>query len=353
MHHDGMHYFPLPKGSNSSNHGLLAVNFEYTDDGLLHTDGMDNWSSQKVQKSKNAHGIGVMEIRFDGESWKVVKNSPYGRRITADTQFFIKGPAAGHPLIQTAFDRTGRMALGTWNNCAHGITPWGTYLSCEENVTPYFIARSGRVSRLLDRYGVDAKSWGFRWHEFDPRFDSDLHPNEPNRHGWVVEIDPYDPSRPPVNHTAMGRMAHENAALSIVPDGRVLPESTRGQSQELCFPHRFELDVRLGQGARRRHGQVLIASRNPPKFHGRSLGSPGALPRGSSASAIGRSGRRRGFKPGLSRRMWVPRPQGLPRVDAGGALAPPSLSAVRRQSRSRPTASRIGSSRRPADRLQR
>ena len=70
------------------------------------------------------------------------------------------------------------------------MTPWGTYLSCEENVTPYFIARSGKVSRLLDRYGVDAKSWGFRWHEFDPRFDSDLHPNEPNRHGWVVEIDP-------------------------------------------------------------------------------------------------------------------------------------------------------------------
>ena len=222
MHHDGMHYFPLPKGSNSSNHGLLAVNFEYTDDGLLHTDGMDNWSAEKVQKSKNAHGIGVMEIRFDGESWKVVKNSPYGRRITADTPFFIKGPAAGHPLMQTAFDRTGRMALGTWNNCAHGITPWGTYLSCEENVTPYFIARSGRVSRLLDRYGVDAKSWGFRWHEFDPRFDADLHPNEPNRHGWVVEIDPYDPSRPPVKHTAMGRMAHENAALSIAPDGRVV-----------------------------------------------------------------------------------------------------------------------------------
>ena len=222
MHHDGMHFFPLPKGSNSSDHGLLAVNFEYTDDGLLHTDGMDNWSAEKVQKSKSAHGIGIMELRFDGERWKVVRDSPYGRRITADTPFFIKGPAAGHPLMQTAFDPTGRMALGTWNNCAHGVTPWGTYLSCEENVTPYFIARSGKVSRLLDRYGVDAKSWGYRWHEFDPRFDADRHPNEPNRHGWVVEVDPFDPTRPPVKHTAMGRMAHENAALSIAPDGRVV-----------------------------------------------------------------------------------------------------------------------------------
>jgi secreted PhoX family phosphatase len=198
------------------------VNFEYTDDGLLHSDGMEKWSAEKVQKSKNAHGIGIMEIRFDGASWQVVKNSRYGRRFTADTPFLVNGPAAGHPLMRTDFDPTGRTALGTWNNCAHGVTPWGTYLSCEENVTPYFIARSGKVSRLLDRYGVDAKSWGFRWHEFDPRFDADLHPNEPNRHGWVVEVDPFDPTRPPVKHTAMGRMAHENAALSIAPDGRVV-----------------------------------------------------------------------------------------------------------------------------------
>src|SRR5262245_4578764 len=196
MHHDGMHFFPLPKGSNSSIHGLLAVNFEYTDDGLLHQDGMENWSAEKVQKSKNAHGIGVMEIKLDGDHWRIVHNSPYGRRVTADTPFQVKGPAAGHPLMQTAFDRSGRAVLGTWNNCANGITPWGTYLSCEENVTPYFIAKSG--PRLLARYGVDAKSWGYRWQEFDPRFDSDLHPNEPNRHGWVVEIDPYDPSRTPV-----------------------------------------------------------------------------------------------------------------------------------------------------------
>ena len=215
MHHDGMHYFPLPKGSSASDRGLLAVNFEYTDDGLLHKGGMANWSAEKVQKSKDAHGVGVMEIRFDGESWKVVHDSPYGRRVTGDTPFLVRGPAAGHPLMRTALDPTGRTIRGTLNNCAHGVTPWGTYLSCEENVAGYFIARSGKISRLLARYGVDAKSWGYRWHEFDPRFDADLHPNEPNRHGWVVEIDPYDPGRAPVKHTALGRMAHENVALAL------------------------------------------------------------------------------------------------------------------------------------------
>lgn len=222
MGHDGMHFFPLPKGSQSSEHGLLAMNFEYTDDGILHVGGMEPWTAEKVQKSKNAHGVGVIEIRWDGKKWRVVRPSRYGRRITADTPIFVSGPAAGHPLMRTALDPTGRMVLGTWNNCAHGITPWGTYLTCEENVTPYFINKSGNIPPLQVRYGVDAKSWGFRWHEFDPRFDAALHPNEPNRHGWVVEIDPYDPTRPAIKRTAMGRMAHEGAALAIAPDRRVV-----------------------------------------------------------------------------------------------------------------------------------
>jgi secreted PhoX family phosphatase len=222
MGHDGMHFFPLPKGSSSSEHGLLALNFEYTDDGLLHPDGMATWTAEKVQKSKNAHGVGVVEVRLQGGRWQVVRPSRYARRITADTPIFVTGPAAGHPLMRTALDPSGRMVLGTFNNCAHGVTPWGTYLTCEENVTPYFINRSGTIPPLQERYGVDAKSWGFRWHEFDPRFDAALHPNEPNRHGWVVEIDPFDPTRPPAKRTALGRMAHEGAALAVAPDGRVV-----------------------------------------------------------------------------------------------------------------------------------
>lgn len=222
MHHDGMAFYPLPRGSNSSTRGLLVVNFEYTDDGLLHSDGMENWSAEKVRKSMNAHGMGVMEIEFDDDRWRVVADSSYGRRITADTPMRFTGPAAGHEWLRTEFDPTGTVVRGTWNNCAHGLTPWGTFLSCEENVTPYFLAPSGRVSRLLDRYGVNGQGWGYRWHEHEPRFNADRHPNEPNRHGWVVEINPFDPADPPVKHTALGRMAHENAALAIARDGRVV-----------------------------------------------------------------------------------------------------------------------------------
>jgi len=224
MFHDGMHYFPLPKGSSSSTHGLIAINYEYTDDNLLSPDGMSSWTAEKVKKSKNAHGLGVFEVRQEGGHWRTVRDSRYGRRITADTPFEIRGPGRGHAWMKTAADPSGTVALGTWNNCANGFTPWGTYLSCEENVTPYFVNDSGNIPRLQDRYGIPTtkKSWGFRWHEFDERFDSAKHPNEPNRHGWVVEFDPFDPGSRPVKHTAMGRMAHEGATLSEASDGRVV-----------------------------------------------------------------------------------------------------------------------------------
>jgi len=224
MFHDGMHFFPLPKGSGSSTHGLIGINYEYTDDNLLTPDGMSNWSAEKVQKSKNAHGLGVYEVRFEDGRWTTVAGSRYGRRITADTPFRIKGPAAGDAAMRTVEDPDGVRVRGTFQNCANGYTPWGTYLSCEENFTAYFVNDSGSIPRLQDRYGIPTTkdSWGFRWHEFDERFDAAKHPNECNRFGWVVEFDPFDPTSEPVKHTAMGRMAHEGAALSIATDGRVV-----------------------------------------------------------------------------------------------------------------------------------
>ncbi len=221
MHHDGMCFFSLPAGQTGSIHGLLAINHEYTDDGLLHPDGMLTWTAEKVRKSQAAHGISVIEVRLDGNRWRIVRPSRYARRVTAATPMGIIGPAAGHAWMRTAADPAGRRALGTMSNCAMGYTPWGTYLTCEENVQFYFVNRSGSVPSLQQRYGITARGGGYRWHEFDERFDAARHPNEPNRFGWVVEIDPFDPSRPPVKHTAMGRFKHEGAALAVAPDRRV------------------------------------------------------------------------------------------------------------------------------------
>ena len=220
MHHDGMHYFDLPYGSASSSSALLAINNEYSDDGLLHPDGFANWSAEKVRKSQNAHGVTIVEVRAADGRWEVVRPSRYARRITARTPMTLAGPAAGAPQMKTATDPAGTACLGTLNNCANGYTPWGTYLTCEENWDMYF-ANSGTLTADHRRNSIQPKGRGYRWDEFDERFDAGKHPNEPHRFGWVVEIDPYDPESKPVKRTALGRVGHEGAWPTVGRDGRV------------------------------------------------------------------------------------------------------------------------------------
>jgi secreted PhoX family phosphatase len=215
MHHDGMHYFPI----DGSRHGLLAMNHEYLDEGLLFPDGMKTWNAEKVLKAQAAVGVSVIEVMFDKE-WKVVRPSKYARRITARTPCRISGPAAGHPLMRTEADPRGETILGTYNGCAHGWTPWGTYLTCEENWHNQFV-NGARITPDQQRYRLSARGRGYRWHEHDGRFDAERHPNEFNRFGWVVEIDPFDPESMPVKRTALGRIKHEGAACSIGPDRRL------------------------------------------------------------------------------------------------------------------------------------
>ena len=222
MHHDGMHFFPFHHGGRPDpEHGLLCVNHEYTDDGLLHPGGMRDWTSAKVAKSKAATGVSVIEVKLEKGLWQVVRPSRFARRITADTPCRIAGPARGHVALQTAGDRRGEVILGTLNNCAMGVTPWGTYLTCEENFNGYFKG-SRTPSADEKRYGMSEQGFGFRWHEHDERFDATLHPNEFNRFGWVVEIDPRNPDAPPVKRTGLGRFKHEGATVTLAADRRVV-----------------------------------------------------------------------------------------------------------------------------------
>jgi uncharacterized protein len=219
MHHDGIHFF-AQTGSSS---GLLVMNHEYSDDGLLHPDGMATWSAAKVHKAQAAHGVSVIEVaRQNDGRWELVRPSPWARRITARTPMSISGPAAGHALMKTAADSSGRQVLGTFNNCASGITPWGTYLTCEENFINYFKGPE-RPDAHQARWGLKkGEPAGYRWAEFDERFDAAKHPNESNRHGWVVEIDPFNPSSKPVKRTALGRAAHEGATVAVTREGRAV-----------------------------------------------------------------------------------------------------------------------------------
>ena len=230
MHHDGMHYFPI----DGSRRGLLVMNHEYVDDGLLHADGLKTWTAEKVRKSQAAHGIAVIEVeQAAGGEWRVVRPSRFARRITANTPFSLGGPAAGHPMMRTAADPQGRTALGTFNNCAAGITPWGTYLSGEENFRNYFAAGSN-LDAHQRRWGLASTAF-YRWPEHDPRFDVVKNPNEPNRFGWVVEVDPMDPNSTPVKRTALGRAAHEGAWVAVTRDGRAVVYSGEDARNEYIY----------------------------------------------------------------------------------------------------------------------
>ncbi|MCL6421479.1 PhoX family protein [Aestuariirhabdus haliotis] len=226
---DGMSLFPL-----ADDRALLAINNEYTNYEYLFSHQGKLMTADDVKKAQAAHGVSVLEIKRTDGSWQLVQNSRYNRRITANTPMEITGPVSGHPLVQTEMDPEGKVALGTFNNCANGETPWGTYLTCEENFNGYFGTEQSDFVQSADqkRYGIGARDAGYQWHRFDSRFDLARHPQEPHRFGWVVEIDPMDPTSTPKKRTALGRFKHENAALTVNADGHVvvyLGDDQRGE----------------------------------------------------------------------------------------------------------------------------
>lgn len=244
--HDGMIFFPRP---GDPDRGLLCINHEDIEPATLHPSGQ-TWDAARrrprseVEKEVAAMGISVLAIkRQAGTSrWERERDSPLNRRITAATPIELSGPARGHPLLATAADPAAQRVLGTMNNCAAGQTPWGTYLTCEENFNKYFANRAAddlKRRREHSRYGILEKSEA-GWDSVLERFDLTPQPgqahggyvNEANRFGWVVEIDPFDPLSTPKKRTALGRFAHENVATFHARDGRLafyMGDDSRGE----------------------------------------------------------------------------------------------------------------------------
>ncbi|HEY6135746.1 MAG TPA: PhoX family phosphatase [Rubrivivax sp.] len=250
MHHDGVHFVPI---GGSSSRGLLVMNHEYTDDGLLHSDGLNTWSAEKVRKSQAAHGVSIIELGLKGGTWQLVRPSSYARRFTANTPFVLGGPAAGHAMMKTAADPAGRTVLGTLNNCASGMTPWGTYLSGEENFHGYF-AGGDQIDAYQKRWGLSKTGWS-RWPEHDARFDATRHPNEFNRFGWIVEIDPMDPASTPIKRTALGRAAHEGAWVAVTKDARAVVYS--GEDARFEYIYKFVSRDRIAPGGAQPNRELL------------------------------------------------------------------------------------------------
>lgn len=234
--HDGIHYFAL---AGRSDEGLLVMNHEYTNPQYLFTDGVVN-SLDDANKDLNAHGVSVVHIRRTAGVWNIVLDSTYNRRITGDTPMQLTGAAAGHALLQTTADATGTVALGTLNNCGNGFTPWGTYLTCEENFNQYFGTTNTAVPGMTRnanqlRYGLSSAGTSRKYEQYHDRFDWQKEPNEANRFGWIVEIDPFDPASMPKKRTSLGRIKHENAAYAIAADGRVVVYMGDDQANDYIY----------------------------------------------------------------------------------------------------------------------
>ena len=183
-------------------------------------------------------------------------NSKYARRITGETEMRISGPAAGHDRMKTGADPSGSKVLGMLNNCAGGRTPWGTWLTCEENINGYFSGELGAdhaEARNYRRMGIPGR-W-YNWGDYFDRFNLAKEPNEANRFGWAVEIDPFDPASTPVKRTALGRFKREGAAGILNKDGRYVIYS--GDDQRFEYVYKFVTEGRFDPGNRAANMNLL------------------------------------------------------------------------------------------------
>lgn len=221
---------------DSAEHGLLVVNHEYTNPHLMFPgivsivdkDGKKKaevapLSKEQVDVEMAAHGGTIVEIRKAGGKWQVVRDGKLNRRITSTTEMALSGPVAGHDRVKTNADPSGTKVFGTFNNCAGGVTPWGTYVMAEENIHGYFsgeLPEGHKEAANYKRLGIPegAYEWGAHY----DRFNLAKEPNEPNRFGWIVEVDVNDPTSTPRKRTAMGRFKHEGAESIVARDGRVV-----------------------------------------------------------------------------------------------------------------------------------
>lgn len=258
---DYVGFLPVPYGSGRSDLGLLVVNHEYTNPELMFAGwAPDKTTKEIVDVELAAHGLSVVQVRKAGGTWVYDRDAGANRRLTATTPMTLTGPAVGHEWLTTGEDDTGVTVLGTLNNCAGGVTPWGTVVSGEENFHQYFgnaklLPSDDPRAAVHKRYGLPPESSERRWETFYDRFDVSKEPNEAFRFGWAVEVDPYDPGSTPKKRTALGRFKHEAATFVVAPDGRVV--GYQGDDERFDYVYKFVTDGKYSAADRAANMDLL------------------------------------------------------------------------------------------------
>ncbi len=253
-------YVTLIRNGNGGNKAVLVFNNEYTNDELMfEVGGSDELTDEQLRIIMAAHGMTVVNVRRQNkhEAWEYVRSGASNRRIHTWTPFTVDGPAAGHEAMRTSQDPTGALVLGTLNNCAGGVTPWGTVLSGEENFNQYFDTTGAPdPDQKLARYGLT--SGGRGWERVEDRFHVATEPHEVNRFGWIVEVDPSDPTSTPVKHTALGRFKHEGANVIIADSGHVVAYMGDDERHDYIYKFVSKNKHRKGNG-HREHNKALLS----------------------------------------------------------------------------------------------
>ncbi len=231
---------------------VYVCSHEYTTEPHMHPGyDADNPTEEQVKIGWANHGLTILEVSTVAGSGDLRREfGPLNRRITATTPMKLAGPLAGSEYVKTSADPTGTTVLGTLNNCSGGVTPWGTILSGEENFDQYFANRDAvtdpQTHASLKRLGIPAGESGRKWERFDSRFDVSREPNEVNRFGYIIEVDPYDPESTPVKHTALGRFKHEAGNIHITKDGTVVCYS--GDDARFEYLYKFVSSKKMVEG---------------------------------------------------------------------------------------------------------
>ncbi|RUQ97136.1 PhoX family protein [Labedella endophytica] len=237
---------------------LLFVNHEYTNETIMFSESELASDLERIRAvGRAAHGLSVVELVREAvdRPWEYVRGGEHNRRFLIDTPYTMTGAAAGSDLLKTTADPSGRTVLGTLGNCAGGTTPWGTILSGEENFNGYF--RSAGTSAAEKRYGLAPGATARQWELDDPRFDARTagYENEVNRFGWIVEVDPFDPTSTPRKHTAMGRLKHEGANVIVAPNGKVV--AYMGDDERFDYLYKFVSQKSYIEGDRAHNLTIL------------------------------------------------------------------------------------------------
>ncbi|HKQ79807.1 MAG TPA: PhoX family phosphatase [Blastocatellia bacterium] len=259
---------PLDTAIPRIERGLLWVNHEYTNPELMFPGyNANNPTREQVDIELAAHGGTVVQIErrsrrfpFGGQRWAINVNSPFNRRITAETLMEITGPAAGHALLKTTDDPTGTLVRGSLNNCAGGVTPWNTVITAEENFNQYFanlgmLPTSDSRRAQHTRYGLPTGASERKWERFYNRFDISKEPNEPFRFGYAVEIDLFNPNTPPKKRSALGRLKHEAATFAVAPDQRVACYT--GDDERFDYMYKFVTKDKFNPSLGAANGDLL------------------------------------------------------------------------------------------------